>query len=275
MRAFLLSKPVKYQVAIVIGLTVLLAFVIAVSSSRFFDTHLTRADTNLIASIYQVMGTIYAVLLTFTLWGVWQSYTDADQSVQKEAYALMNMVHVFEASSSWKNNRLRETALAYSTKVVTDEWPTLKNATSASINIQEDSNSTSFEIIAAVQDIVPKDARDATIFNQTLALLNEWLNARRSRILSARGNTAKALWPLLLTGAFVLFAFHGMMVTESIGIWATLLLGVSFVIGLTFYLIFTLDCPFSGVPSIDAEPFHLAIMLLQKTRDSVKNRSAG
>lgn len=263
MRAFLLSKPVKFQVAIVIGMTVLLAFAIAYSSSLFFDINLTRADTSLISAIYQVMGTIYAVLLTFTLWGVWQSYTNADNSVQREAYALLNMVHIFEASASLQNSGLRETALAYSKAVVMLEWPSLRNATTASINFHEQSHGKALEIIAVVQSIVPKTERDTTIFNQTLTLLNEWLNARRSRILDARGNSAKALWPLLLTGAFVLFGFHGMMVAQSTGIWASLLLGVSFVIGLTFYLIFTLDCPFSGAPSIDVEPFTLAIELLQ------------
>ena len=69
---------------------------------------------------------------------------------------------------------------------------------------------------------------------------------RRARLRSAEGNTAGALWGLLIAGAFVLFAFHGMFVTHAWAVWAVLLLGFSFVLGLAFYLIFSLDSPFTG-----------------------------
>lgn len=271
MRPFLLSFPLKLQIILVTGSTVIIAFVIALICSRFFDLSQLKVNTDLISSVYQVMGTVYAVLITFTLWGVWQSYTEADISVQKEAYALLDLVHIIEASPRWKKFNIRETVLSYSKNVVEQEWKTLKDITNAVINLREQNHSTSIKIIQAVQDIIPEGERELTIFAQTLTLLNHWLDARRTRILIARGNSAKALWPLLLTGAFVIFAFHGLFVAQTSGIWTILLAGISLVIGLTFYLIFTLDCPFAGFPCIDSEPFNLAIYLLSEKIEEKKH----
>jgi hypothetical protein len=262
MRSFLLSLAVKYQVIFIMGITIFLAFLIAMICSVFFDAHQLAANTDLISSVYQVMGTIYAILITFTLWGTWQVYTEASASVQNETFALLDLVHTFEAVSELKNDTIRSAALAYLRLVVEKEWSQLKSITSSAINIQEHSHSASLQVVKAVQNIIPRNEREASIFDHTLTLLSNWLDARRTRLLIAKGNSAKALWPLLFTGALVLFAFHGLFVAGTIGIWAILLFGVSLVIGLTFYLIFTLDCPFSGSPCIDSEPFNLAINIL-------------
>jgi hypothetical protein len=263
MRLFLLSLPTKLQALVVVGTTVTLAFLIAYICSLFFDVHQLKLNTDLISSVYQVMGTIYAILLTFTLWGIWQNFTDAEIAVQKEAYALLDLVHTLEAVTVWKAINVRGVALSYVNSVLKDEWPTLKSMNKHIIDVREQ-NAASLEVIKEIQNIQPTNDRENVIFGQAFNLLNSWLDSRRTRLLIASGDSAKSLWPLLLTGAFVLFSIHGLFVANTVGIWATLLFGISLVIGLTFYLIYTLDCPFSGSPSIDAEPFHLAIAILMK-----------
>ena len=173
------------------------------------------------------------------------------------------MLEAAQTSDPGKTN-LRHAALMYANTVVKDEWPLLKNLTSNCINLRERSHCGSLEIVQAVQNIQPQSAREEVIFGQTLHLLTRWLDARRTRLLMARGNSACALWPLLFTGAMVLFAFHGMFVAQTMLIWITLLFGTSLVIGVTFYLIFTLDCPFAGTLCIDSEPFDLTIGILNQ-----------
>ena len=165
--------------------------------------------------------------------------------------------------STWNHINIRLAALTYSEAVIKDEWPTLTHITNDFINTHANIHSKSQPVIHTVQEISPTTPREVTIFNQTLSLLNNWLDARRTRLLIARGDSAKALWPLLVTGAFVLFAFHGLFVAQTMGIWASLLFGFALIIGLTFYLIFTLDCPFAGVLSIDTEPFMMAVHVLR------------
>jgi hypothetical protein len=263
MRAFILTLRPRLQLVFVLILTIALAFAIAFIFNKFFDTHQLEANTDLSASVYQVLGTVYAILLTFTLWGVWQKFNDANKSVQQEAYALMDLVHNVEASSEWKNINVRAAALAYAQNVVAKEWKMFGKMSAKSINLNEKKHPITSELVKEVQSISPKDDREIAIFSLTLSLLMAWLDARRTRILIARGNSAKALWPLLISGALVLFAFHGLFVAKTLGIWISLLFGFSLVIGLTFYLIFALDSPFEGSLSIDSEPFELVINILE------------
>lgn len=266
MRTRLLSLSAIWQTTIIVGSTVGLAFIIAYSLSLFFDTHQLEANTDLSATVYQVLGTIYAILLTFTLWGVWQNFSLADASVQNEAYTLLDLVHMLEGVTSWEHIQIRSAALTYTQLVLEKEWPHLKNMTDDYINIQEANNCKPMQLVYLIQEITPSTERENIIFNQALTLLANWLDARRQRLLAARGNSAKALWPLLIAGAFVLFSFHGLFVAKTIGIWCALLFGVSLIIGITFYLIFILDCPFSGYFCIDVEPFKYAFNVLKAKR---------
>lgn len=262
MRAFILSIPGKIQAVFIIGSIILLAFIAASLCSLFFDAHQLASNTDLISTVYQVMGTIYAILLTFTLWGVWQSFSDAGASVQNEAFALLDLVHMFETIDN-KSDVLRKAVFNYATFVIEKEWPALKDFTSAMINLRESNHSVAQHIVSVAQKIALENQDNTVIFEQILTLLTRWLDARRARILIARGNSTKALWPLLFTGALVLFSFHGLFVAKTLGIWIMLLFGTSLVIGVTFYLIFSLDCPFTGSLSIDSEPFVLTVNLLK------------
>lgn len=264
MRRFILSLPSNLQAAFVICGTIFMAFAAANICGALFDHHQLVSNTDLISAVYQAMGTIYAILLTFTLWGVWQHFTDAETSVQNETYALLDLVHMIESIPGDTKVNLRKAALAYISHVIEKEWPAIRNLTNEQLNLHEQQHNAAHEIMATVQGIQPKNEREMVIFGQSLTLLTSWLDARRTRILSVRGNNARALWPLLYTGAIVLFAFHGLFVANTLSIWIMLLFGTSLVIGVTFYLIFSLDSPYSGTLCIDAEPFLLAIGILQK-----------
>lgn len=263
MRNFLLSLNAIWQVIIIIATTIVIAFVVAFSFSICFDIGQLAGNTGLISSIYQVMGTIYAILLTFTLWGVWQNFITAGLSVQEEAYALMDLIHVIGFSPNFDANAIRKAAIDYTSSVINQEWPRLKTYSSDTINLQEKVHCSSYEVLSVIQHLQTSTQRDDVILEQALHLVSKWLDARRSRILIARGNSAKALWPLLFIGAIVLFSFHGLFVATTFGIWMALLFGISLVIGVTFYLIFSLDCPFSGPLSIDPEPHVLALNILK------------
>jgi hypothetical protein len=263
LRSFLLTFSPKLQRMVIIGVTVLLSLIIALTFRLFFDTHLLEENTDLISAVYQALGMLYAILLTFTLWGVWQNFSEADDSVQREAYTLMDLMHMIEAVPRWEQLNIRPAALNYCNLVLDKEWPQLKIMSNEYINMKEASSCEAMKVVGLIQKIVPEGERELAIFSQMLNMLSAWLDSRRKRLLLARGNSAKALWPLLLTGALVMFAFHGLFVAKAMGIWLALLFGFSLVVGLTFYLIFTLDCPFAGFPSIDPEPFKFAVNVLK------------
>ena len=257
-RPFLLSLPEKLQMVIIIGVTITLAFAAAITIRALFDINHLVADTGMTLAVYGVLGTIYGILLAFVISGIWEAYKAALASVHAETDALMGIGYVLGASPTEQNKEIRSRALAYA-KVVVDEWDALGGVARGEVAPMDLSCDAAMALLHAVQSLKPSNDRETVVFEQAIVTANDWLDARRKRLQSARGGNASPLWPLLISGALVLFAFHGLFVAKSTEVWAALLLGLSWVLGLSFYLIFSLDSPFTGRLSAHIGPFQWVI----------------
>ena len=236
MRSCILSLPAKLQPVFIVASMVGAAFVVSFLTRTFFSEQQLTLDNGLTTSVYGTLGTTYAVLIAFVVSGVWQSFSDAGRAVKSEANARTDLTFVVGSFSAEKTRGIRESAKAYAQGVV-ERWDLMALAARDNGPTQEINLDTPSALVAAILPIKPEDAREVELYGQALDLMGIWLGARRSRLRSAEGNTAGALWGLLIAGAFVLFAFHGMFVTHAWAVWAVLLLGFSFVLGLAFYLI--------------------------------------
>lgn len=230
------------------------AFAVSLLTRMLFNVQQLEPDSALTTSVYGTLGTTYAVLIAFVVSGVWQSFSIAGAAVNSEANALTDLVFVIGSISEEKTRKTRESAKVYVQSVI-EHWDLLARAACGKGPAEEINLKTSFALVMSILAIEPDDARQLELYAQALDLMGIWLDARRNRLRSAEGNTAGALWGLLIAGACVLFAFHGLFVTHHWAVWAALLLGFSFVIGLAFYLIFSLDSPFTGKLSAGPAPF--------------------
>lgn len=255
MRSFILSLPAKLQPVVIVGSTVVAAFAVSLLTRMLFNVQQLEPDTGLTSAIYGTLGTTYAVLIAFVISGVWQSFSAAGLAVNIEANALADLLLVIGNMPAQQVGTTHESLKKYVQNVI-DRWDLLEQATCDNTPAENINLETSLALLMSILAIRPgNDPRDAQLYAQALSLTKIWLDARRNRLRSARGNTASALWGLLIAGAVVLFAFHGLFVTHLWTVWAVLLLGYSFVVGLAFYLIFSLDSPFTGRLSAGPEPF--------------------
>ena len=270
MRSFIVTLSAKYQLLFIVLCTIIIAFGSALIIYLLFGSADLIPKAGLITSIYKVLGTIYAVLIAFSISGVWQNYCASELAVAAEAAALLDLAHIMRAFNEKKSQPFCAIAINYLKQVIKLEWPLL--AKGQNEKVMSPTSSTyilSLKLVREVQMIQPQNPRDTVIFSSALNLLTKWLDARRTRIMISKGNIAFALWPMLIAGAIILFAFHGLFIVENHRLWATLLLLFSSVIGLSFYLIFTLDCPFGGTPAVGSGPFNWTLTWLsdQKSPD--------
>ncbi len=163
-----------------------------------------------------------------------------------------------------RTKNIRCVAVTYARLVIEAEWQTLADIARGHLTLDDLKLDVSKDLVQAVHFLEPVNAREAAVFEQALIMLNNWLDARRERLQSAGGGHVAALWPLLMAGAMVLFAFHGLFIVQSPEVWVALLLGLSLVVGLSFYLIFSLDSPFTGRLSAPVAPFQWIINWCQR-----------
>jgi hypothetical protein len=250
----LLALPEGLQVIIIIGATVAAAFAAALATRALFDLQQLAADNGLTTAVYEVLGTIYAILLAFVVSGIWQNFIAAATSVHTEADALLGLGHTVDAFSSEQSRKVRRRVVTYAKGVIA-EWEALASVARGKVSPHDFSHEEMEALIRAVQSLEPANPRETAVFERALVMLTNWLDARRKRLQIASGGVAAAIWPLLVAGALVLFAFHGLFVARSAAVWTGLLLGLSAVVGLAFYLIFSLDSPFTGRLSVHVGPF--------------------
>jgi hypothetical protein len=265
-RPFLLSLPGKLQMVIIVGVTMTLAFMAAIAIRALFSVNQLVGNTEPTSAVYGVLGTIYGILLAFVISGIWENYKAIVASVHAETDALLRLGHILGAIPAEQTEGIRSTALAYA-QVVIDEWDALGEVARGEVAPMDLSYEAVMALLHAVQLLKPSNDRETVVFEQAIVTVNDLLDARRKRLQSARGNNAKALWPLLISGALVLFAFHGLFVAKSAEVWAALLLGLSCVVGLSFALIFSLDSPFTGILSAHAGPFRWVIDSWQRGKE--------
>ena len=254
MRSFILSLPVALRRPVIVGLTVVAAFVVALATRACLNAEQLALDSTWVTTVYGTLGTLYSVLLAFVVAGVWQSFSSAEGAISIEANALTDLVFMIRNISTGEPAQVRESSRSYATAVV-GQWNSVALAASENRSVEEINMAASHALLKAILDVKPNDERELELYSQALNLTGVWLDARRNRLRGAQGNTASELWALLIAGAFVLFAFHGMFVTHTWVVWGVLLVGFSFIVGLSFFLIFSLDNPSSCRMSAGPEPF--------------------
>ena len=188
-------------------------------------------------------------------------------AVTNEAAALNDLVHIVCALTKESGEKIRKYAIEYLENVIAFEWDMIaKNPAHLIMTPENKTFQTSLKIVHEIQSMHPRDARENVIFSRSLDLLTKWLDTRRTRIVLSKGNNAKTLWPLLITGALILFSFHGFYIFDNHRLWMTLLFFCSGIIGLSFYLIFTLDNPLTGSPAVNVNSFRWALQLLKEQK---------
>ena len=264
MRSFILSLPARLQPLVIVGATMVAAFAVSLLTRMFFNAQQIESDSALTSAVYGTLGTTYAVLIAFVVSGVWQSFSLAGTAVNCEANALADLLLVIGSISVERTGKTRQSAKEYVQSVI-ERWDLLESASRDQTPAEEINLETSITLVRSILAIKPGDERELELYAQALDLTGVWLDARRNRLRSARGNTAGALWALLIAGALVLFAFHGLFVTHVWAVWVALLAGFSFIVGLAFYLIFSLDSPFTGKLSAGPEPFLWLLESFERT----------
>src|SRR5689334_13259314 len=81
-----------------------------------------RANNEVAGNYLQTLGTIYAVLLAFVVFVVWQQHNEARDAVEREANELADLHRIVQVFASKGRNGIAALTRAYKAAVVEEEW---------------------------------------------------------------------------------------------------------------------------------------------------------
>lgn len=218
--------------------------------------------------IIAVVGVLYAVLLGFVTVTVWQQYDSASSSVHSEAISVEALYRDASAFPDGQSQPLQRDLVRYAESVAHDEWETMHTD-------QQGNKKTDALLGVLWSDLraVHTNTPDQNAFySEAITQMNRLEETRSSRLDDAARTLPGVLWVVLLIGAVITVGFTYFFGLSNRAAHALMIAALSSMIGLSFFLILTLDLPFSGSLRVPPKAFQ---QTLQELRSGRLNPGAG
>lgn len=214
-------------------------------------THDFVKHNGVAGSILGIIGTAYAVLLSFTVVVVWQQYNNSDNIVSSEAGAVSDLHRLSDSFPPPLNVTLKSELDRYVDLMIHVEWPLMRHG-----GWSWEAQHLARTITRQIADAVPRNASQQSVQSQALGIVTTFLDARRERLHDNETGIPWILWSTLWCVAVVALAFSYMFGVENVRIQLTMTAALTVTIALMFILIAELDYPFRGDTGISAHSWY-------------------
>src|SRR5512133_434525 len=122
-----LKPPLNWSLPLLLWVSGSIAISVAALwvARHFVPAEWFRANNEVAGNYLQTLGTIYAVLLAFVVFVVWQQHNEARDAVEREANELADLHRVLYSFGSSGSHGLHALTREYQAAVVGDEWTSL------------------------------------------------------------------------------------------------------------------------------------------------------
>ena len=217
-------------------------------------SHEARKDSNdFTGAVVAVIGTTYAVILAFTLSGVWTTFQEAQATEEQEANALTNVFRIATQLQDPSARRIQELCIKYADNVLHHEWPAVRKnpmpPEGAEIIDQL------WQLAGQTQAHAQPDAIAAYQLMEELRGLTQY---RRLRVMQTREHLPGIFWTVLIAGGVITVAAACFFGVANFRFHLLQVLVLSFLIALVLLAIAGIDRPYQGMLMVDPHGFQTA-----------------
>ena len=218
-----------------------------------------HANNEVAGNYLQTLGTIYAVLLAFVVFVVWQQHNETRCAVEKEANELSDLYRIIQALPA--TQRVQDCIQAYGRIVVDEEWEAMARG-----SWSEKAEQALEQIWQVLRELEPPSGRDATLYSEALAKFNDLSDGRSHRLFCSLLRLPPSLWLLLLTNGGLVIGSMWIFGLESFSAHALMTVALAGSIGFILFLVADLDNPFWGSWRVGPDAFKQALGTKQQQK---------
>jgi Protein of unknown function (DUF4239) len=221
---------------------------------RLWPVEGRQAHNEIVGWQISVIGTIYAVLLAFMLYNVWENFRAARVNMEQEANRLVTLYRVAEGFPESDRAAVQKTAREYAQVMIVEEWPAMDKQR---LSPRGKELAQQFWVeLAAVQKNNPSGV---PAVGQALSELSSLTEHRRVRQLESQTSLPGILWLLLLAGGAITVSSACLLGSQNSGLHIVLVFFLSLIMGLALCAIAMIDRPFQGPIHVQPDGFRMAI----------------
>ena len=216
-----------------------------------------RESNDFTGAVVAVIGTTYAVILAFTLSGVWSMFQQAQANEEQEANALVNVFRIATQLKDSNAKQIQDLCVRYVDNTVNNEWRTMEN---------EEMTPEGAEMINQLWQLTgesqARSQPDAIAAYQLMEELRGLTQYRRLRAMQSRERLPGILWTVLIAGGIITVAASCFFGVPNFRFHLVQVLVLTFLISLVLVAIADIDRPYQGVVKVQPEGFVFAIQTL-------------
>jgi hypothetical protein len=216
--------------------------------------HVREKHTHMVGLSYQLVGSIYTVLLAFVAFGDYEVMERAQMIASDEANALGGVSFASAGLPPSVAARVREDVDKYIEIVDKKEWPS-QRVYRMDDRYYEEGWAQVRRISNDLATFEPTTPGQATVKAEMMRVGNELFSARRARLLAAKAHIPDAVWQTLVFGLALLAIYVYLFGPHNYRIHMATTGLTMLSLGLVFTLIIALDYPFRGDVSVDDDAY--------------------
>ncbi len=211
-----------------------------------------HANNEVAGNYLQTVGTIYAVLLAFVVFVVWQQHNDTRSAVEDEANELLDFCRAVRALAG--TQRVQECIQAYGRVVVDEEWAAMARGCWS-----RKAEQALEDIWQALQGVEPRGGRQEALYAEAMTRFKDLSDARSHRLYCGLLRLPPSLWVLLLTNGGLVVGSMWIFGLESFSAHALMTVALAGSIAFILFLVADLDNPFWGSWRVGPDAFQRAL----------------
>ncbi len=210
----------------------------------------TSRDAEGLATLTQLLGDIYAVLLAFTIFVIWGQFTEVENCVIRECNSFDELLRFSRYLNAEDAANIRHAVKAYRGQVLDHEWPALGDGRRDRLTEE-----LFVQIINAVVETTPRNETEHAIRVRLLDMVQKTSDRRDERVAKSLTRIPPTLAALVNTvaGALVLLIF-----VYPFRYWVTGALCFTLaacIIWLANLVMMDTDNPLKGIWNVSPRPF--------------------
>lgn len=261
--AWLVIIPEWLSALLVIGFFVLFGVATVLLVRRLVHHSILKPHNDISGFVFATLGVIYGVMLAFVVITVLEKYNTATLIAENEsssAYSLYRDLTLYPNRD--EAARALTMLRAYTLSIVHDEYPNIKamkwdSRYQPSLNTHK----ASIGLWKTVNQIAPQNLHEQSIYDEMLDDLNEMMEYRVQRRLSARTDLPGVVWAVVVLGGLIVVGFMSLFGHENARVHVLITTLLALVTGGVIFVIVSLNFPFAGSVSIDPHGYEYLIEL--------------
>ena len=194
----------------------------------------------------------YGLLLGLVAVAAWESHSEAEALVTREATCLAALYRDISEFPDPKGAELEGLIADYARSVIEEEWPEQRRGVVPAGGVAR-----AQAIQRGLTQFEPTSAALSVLHAESMRAFNVFYEARRQRLDAVTSGLPATVWWVMILGGILIIAVCWMFDFTHSKVQMLLTSSVAVMIGLLVFISAAMDAPFRGKAGVGPEPFEL------------------